>query len=270
MSKFTVGLLAGVALASVTAVSLGVTSAGGPAAAHDTTLNLAAPAAGDTGAERADRVVAKAATTTAPAVVRYAKIVRQVRLSLPASGKVGTNVAGFIQVVDSNGTVTSPVTGARVFLQEKRAGSSAFANVTDDVTDADGSVPVSFLSQANASWRAAFKPATGALVYSATVVTTATVQLNWSARPDLDVVHGVATSYAFRISPMIPSTAHLEMASSSAPTKWIPVKGVAVPPSGVVTQSVTFPTAGTWLVRGAASGRTTATGYTTTLTVTVG
>jgi hypothetical protein len=44
---------------------------------------------------------------------------------------------------------------------------------------------------------------------------------------------------------------------------------VSVPNTGVVRQYVGFPSAGTWLVRGAGSTGSNATGYTSTLTVDV-
>ena len=268
MSKITWGVMAGLALATAAAVPLATAGAGAPA--PQATVNTAATVAPATPAA----VQVAAVTTTkaagpAPTLPRVLKITRIVKLTLPTASKVGANVTGFIQVLDSNTVVTSPVAGVEVALQKKTAGAKAYVDVADDLTDANGQVTVSFTARANTTWRAVLKPATGAPLYSTTVLTTASAQLTWASRPDVDVVHGAKAQYSFRITPVTAPTAHLEYASSTTPTKWTLAKSLPVPPNGVVTQSIVFPFAGTWLVRGAtASTPANAAGYTTTLTVT--
>jgi hypothetical protein len=276
MSKLTIGLIAGAGLAAVAALSPLAVSVADPASTPATVnAAVAAPVHGaavtvKTVPVRTVTVRTTARTTPAPPLPRVLTVVRSVKLSLPATGKVGANVSGSIQVTDSNGVVASPVPGVEVALQQKAAGQAAWVDVLDDVTNADGQVKVSFTSRANTTWRAVSRPATGAALYSTTVITTSTAVATWAARPDTDVTHGTAAPYSFRISPVTAGTAHLEIAKSSAPTKWTPGQNVVIPSSGVVTRSVVFPSAGSWLVRGATTATASnAAGYTTLLAVTV-
>jgi hypothetical protein len=274
MSKLTLGVLAGVAIAAAASVpSLAAPSASDITLTTGSTATTSAGAVAAPGAVHAAGAV-QAATTTKATVAkplpRVLIVTRTVRLNLPVTGKVGTTVTGFIQVVDSNGQVESPVAGVEVALQKKVSGSAKWVDVADDLTDTSGQVQVSFTVRTNTSWRAALKPATGKILYSKTVTSTASAQLTWAARPDMDVTHGQAVSYAFRVSPAA-GTAHLEIATSPDARKWTAAKSVAVKPDGVVRQSVVFPSAGTWYVRGATGTSTTnAPGYTTALTVSVG
>lgn len=273
MSKLSMGVLAGVAIAAAAAVP----SLASPGAS-DITLNAGsattqtAPAPAPVRAAAVTVKVAPKVTpkvTPKPPLPRVLKVTRVVRLVLPTTGKVGHTVTGYIQVVDSNTTIESPVPGVEVALQKKVAGSTKFTDAAQDVTDAGGQVNVSFTITANTTWRAVLKPATGKVLYSTTVVTKATPQLTWAARPDMDVTAKAHSTYAFRVAP-IAGKGHLEIASSKTPTKWVAAKDVVIAPSGVVTQYVVFPTAGTWFVRGATAGTAaTSAGYTTVLTVTV-
>ena len=284
MSKFTIGTVAaGAALASVaalvvfTAVGNDNENTNGKTASDvalqaEATIAVSDPAVADNpGSESAVQpgqaaTQPKAATTkTVPAV----KPVRSVKLTFPTdASKVGANVTGSIRVVDTAGKVVTPAEGAAVALQQLRG--KVYVTIADGVTTDAGDFPVSFTSKVNATWRAELTPTSGKKLYSASVSTKASASATWAARPDMDVTHGVAMSYAFRVNSETATTGHLEIANSKTPTKWIPLKAVAVPATEVVTQLQKFPSAGTWLLRGAsASTATNAPGYTTTLTVTV-
>jgi len=280
MSKLTIGLVAaGAALASAAALS---SLAGSGSATHDVALNTGAAVAPPGSAtvsgaltgskdqaaalKRATAVnTTKAQATTAVPV----KAIRSVSLQLPTvPSKVGANVMGTIQVVDTAGKVVTPVSGAAVALQQKRG--TAFITISDGRTDASGLFAVSFMSTANTTWRAELTPVTGPKVYSNTVTTLASASVTWAARPDMDLAPGATSTYAFRVKTEVAATAHLEMANSKTPTNWVALKSVVVPPTGVVSQVQKFPTAGTWLLRGAtAANATNAPGYTTALTITV-
>jgi hypothetical protein len=208
--------------------------------------------------------------SVAPAVrVAEVKPVRSVVLRFPiATNDVGTNVTGSIQVIDTVRTTATSVPGAAVALQQKRGNS--YVTVSDGVTDENGFFAVTFTSRVNATWRAELTPETGAKKLSKTVATIASASANWAARPAMDVVHGVPTSYSFRVGTDAAARAHLEIASSKSPTRWIPMPATAVPATGVVTQSEKFPTAGTWLLRGATTANpTNGAGYTTAISITV-
>jgi hypothetical protein len=287
MSKLTAGLVAGAVLTC--AATLSVLAVNGNAA-HDTNLNAGATGAPASSASIDSSAVAgkkaaqlvSATTNVKAATMKQAvavKPVRSVTLALPTTATdVGSNVTGWILVVDTAGKSVTPVEGAAVALQQKRG--KVYVTLSDGLTDSNGQFPVAFTSKVNTTWRAELTPATGAKKDSKTVVTTASASVNWAARPNMDVVHGKATSYAFRVNTqasvtaatavVVPVMAHLEIANIKTPTKWIAVKNVVVPYSGVVAQSAQFPTAGTWLLRGAsAPNANNAAGYTTALTIDV-
>jgi hypothetical protein len=287
MSKRTTGMVAaGAALASAAALALVVgVGHGSDNAQHNVALTSGSAAAGAAAVDGQAKVDADAlrsakgsrsvnadarAALKAASTAAVAKPVRSVTLTLPtAAAKVGTNVTGSITVLDTLGKTTAPVANAAVAFQQKRG--KVFVTVSDGVTDDSGLYSVSFTSAVNTTWRAQLTPTTGAKKYSKNVVTTASASVTWASRPALEVEHGAATSYSFRVDPVNNTSAHLEIASSATPTKWIALKNVLVPATtGVLAQSETFPKAGTWLLRGAtAANATNGSGYTTALTVTV-
>ncbi len=287
MSKRTIGMVAaGAALASAAALSIAVTT-GHNSAEHTVALTASsAPAAGSaaTGTDGPDSVQLVNSTSAAQAAGGASaktsggvsaqavkpKAVRSITLSFPTlANKVGANVTGSILVVDTTGKIRSAVEGAAVALQQKRG--KVFVTVSDGVTDDSGQLVVSFANTVNTTWRAQLTPVTGAKTYSRNVITIASASVTWAARPDMAVTHGVATSYSFRVDPAVKALGHLEIANSATPTKWTAVKNVAAAAdTGVVVTSVTFPKAGTWLLRGASAvTATNGVGYTTALTVTV-
>lgn len=282
MSKLTIGLAAaGATLASAAALSVFVGSGN---ATHDATLTAGAAGASTSSAARggaaaaggsiAPDVVNIASATTASKTVLKAplkevKPVRSVNLQLPTeASKVGSNVTGSIQVLDTAGKLVTPVEGAVVALQQKRG--AVFVTLSDGLTDPSGLFPVSFTSTANSTWRAQLTLPTGAKLYSAIKSSIASASVTWASRPDMDLPHGVASTYSFRVNSTSTATGHLEIANSLTPTKWVALKGVAVSATGVITQDETFPSAGTWLLRGAtAATATNGAGYTTSITVKV-
>ena len=196
------------------------------------------------------------------------KIVRVVRLQLPTAAIVGSNVTGFIQVLDDNGQVQSPVANVDVAFQRKDG--ARWTDLSEDLTDENGTLPVAFMSQTNMTVRALYRPAKRAAIASKQLVVTSASQVTWAARPDMDVAAKTAVPYAFRINSGVVPTAHLEFASATNPAKWTPGKSVAIAPTGVAKASLTFPAPGTYLVRGTTGkSATNAPGYTSTITVTV-
>jgi len=191
-------------------------------------------------------------------------VVRSVKLTLPAAAQVGSNVLGYIHVADSNGQVVSPIPGALVTLQQQRGGS--WTDLSEYLTDDNGVVALSFTSRTTLTLRAALVDG-GHAVLSPVTVMAAHDLVTWAARPALTVVKGVATGYEFRVRPASGS-AQLQYARVSDPTHWYSAPVVKVGPTGVVKQSVTFPAAGLWLVRGGTvASSDNASGYTSTLTV---
>jgi hypothetical protein len=197
---------------------------------------------------------------------RVAGVVRQVTVHVPTVNEVGSNVSGFVQVQDVGKTVTSPVPGVRVALQVQRPGSRSFVQISSDVTDQNGVVPFAFTSRTNLTLRAFIVQRTP--LYSRPVATVAPASVNWAARPDLTVTHGLRAYYTFRVAPYTGASAHLEFRSASK-RAWTKAKAVPVPNTGVVRLYVGFRTAGTWYVRGVGSTASNAPGYTSTLTVDV-
>ena len=304
MSKRTIGLVAGLAVASVAAFAtpLGTAQASGTASSTASqgsafspdlvrtvggTTSVAAARVPLTTARPAAKPAPKPPTRPAPRPATkpapkpaprpaprpapkppVARIVRQVRLQLPTSAVVGSNVTGFVQVLDDNGQVQSPVANVDVAFQRKDG--VRWTDLSEDLTDENGTLPVAFMSQTNMTVRAVYRPAKGAPIISRPLVITSASQVTWAARPDMDVAAKRPVTYAFRINSGIVPTAHLEFASSANPAKWTPGTSVAIAPTGVATASLTFPAPGTYLVRGT-TGRsaTNAPGYTSTITVTV-
>jgi len=284
MSKLTIGTVAaGVMAASTIAVSL-VAGLGNGGESHDAartattgTETIASEtlggSAGETAGKMASGSAAKAAAQQkAVGTVKASEVkaVRSVKLQLPtAATNVNTNVTGLIIVADTAAKVSTPVEGAAVALQQLR--DKVYVTVADGLTDESGFFPVAFMSKTNAKWRAELTSTTGKKTYSAVVATKASALVTWASRPDMDLVHGESATYSFRVNTETPSAAgHLEMANSKTPTKWVPLKDIPVSATGVVVQQQKFPTAGTWLLRGATAGNSTnAPGYTTSLSITV-
>jgi hypothetical protein len=285
MSKLTIGTVAaGAVLASAAALTVVVGLNSGSdngKAAHDIALEAGATtaassnvdptgSAGNTGSDpgQANQAGQAASQPRAAAAPKPVKPVRSVRLTLPTiASKVGANVTGSIAVVDTAGKVVTPAEGVEVSLQQLRG--KAYVTISDGVTEADGQFGVAFTSKVNTTWRASATIA-GKKVYTPKVVTKASALATWAARPDMDVTHGVASTYAFRVGSETAAIGHLEIANSKTPTKWIALKNVSVPASDVISQSQSFPTAGTWLLRGAtAANAVNVAGYTTVLEITV-
>jgi hypothetical protein len=285
MSKLTIGTVAaGAVLASAAALTVVVGLNSGSdngKAAHDIALEAGAPTAVSTSADptggagssgsdpgQANQAGQAAASRPQTAAVPVVKPIRSVRLTFPTiASKVGANVTGSIAVVDTAGKVLTPAEGVEVSLQQLRG--KEFVTVSDGVTEADGQFGVAFTSKVNSTWRGSAM-ISGRKVYTPRVVTKASASATWAARPDMDVTHGVASTYAFRVGSESAAVGHLEIANSKTPTKWIALKNVSVPATDVISQSQSFPTAGTWLLRGATSGNAVnVAGYTTVLEVTV-
>jgi hypothetical protein len=267
-------VLTSAAALSVLAVSGNGTGTGTNTAGHERTVTASAtpnrgPVAPGSAAATGDGRGVAAAGTAAGSKPKTVTTVRTVVLRLPTTAtKVGANVTGMIEIDDVVGTSSTPIPGAAVALQQKRG--LAFVTVADGVTDETGQFAVAFTNRVNCTWRAQLTSDAGAKKYSPLVSTIAAATVTWASRPDMDVVHGVASSYSFRVSPVGVVKAHLEIANSKTPNKWIPLVSVVVPGTGLVVQSEQFPTAGTWFLRGATSATTTnGSGYTTALTVVV-
>jgi hypothetical protein len=195
-----------------------------------------------------------------------AGVVRQVTVHVPTVNEVGSNVSGFIQVQDVGKVVTSPVPGVRVALQVQRPGSRSFVQISSDVTDQNGIASFAFTSRTNLTFRAFIVQRTP--LYSRPVATVAPASVNWAARPDLTVTHGLRAYYTFRVAPYVGASAHLEF-KSAGKRGWTKAKVVPVPNTGVVRLYAGFPKAGKWLVRGVGSTAGNAAGYTSELTVDV-
>jgi hypothetical protein len=292
MSKSTIGMIAaGATLATAAALAVfaggddgghtgttGSVRIAGATISPSGTAGSAGPASSASGAAAARGVAAaqessrsaQAGTKAQPkTAAKASRAVRSVVLRLPADAtKAGSNVNGLIQVLDTTGAAVSPGAGAEVALQQKR--DKQFVTVYSGTTNDNGQFAVSFTNRSNATWRAELTLASGATLHSASVNTQASASVSWAARPEMDVVHGAATSYSFRVSSDTTGPAHLEIANTKTPTKWVAVSGVSVPATGVVTQSVSFPKAGTWLLRGVKSkNATNGVGYTTELNISV-
>lgn len=289
MSKLTIGLLAGIALATGAALTpMGGTPGHQTPKDHAVNLNgVASPVpsivlehgAGSASASgtAGSRTVGAAATSSGQVTVSTSRpgaaVIRKVTISLPSSAPVGTNVTGFISVMDVSNGSSTPVPNVQVALQQKRAGTGAgnYLDLQTSTTDVAGRMAISFTSRVNTTWRAAYRPAKGPAVYSGAVTTAAPALVTWATRPVLTTPHGVSVTYSFRILPTTISSGHVEIAKSGGKTlTWVKAKDVKVGLYGIFSQAVKFPTAGTWMVR-AASAKTAsnASGYTSTLTVTV-
>jgi hypothetical protein len=199
--------------------------------------------------------------------VAAAAAVRSVTLNLPKSGRVGTSVSGSIQVFDKTGSVSRPVSGVEVSFQEKRG--NLWVSVADGVTDPTGVYLIGITSDVNSTFRAVTKTASGASLVTKPFSFSAEALVTWAARPDMDVTRGAKATYLFRVVSVGAPSGYVEYAKASAPTKWTKAK-VTTSKTDVLAQSVSFPTAGTWLLRGTSVGNSaTASGHTSTLTITV-
>ena len=163
----------------------------------------------------------------------------------------------------------SPVPNVRVQFQRKDG--ARWTVLSDDLTDDNGLLQVAFMSQVNMTVRATFVPARGAITVSKAVNFTSSSQVNWAARPDMDVTAKANVTYAFRINSGFVANGHLEFASAGKPAKWTAGRNAAIDPNGLVKAKVAFPKPGTYLLRGATGRSTTnAPGYTSVITVVVG
>ena len=182
---------------------------------------------------------------------------------------VGSNVTGFIQVLDDNGQVQSPVANVEVQFQRKDFG--RWTVLSDDATDDNGLLPIAFMSQTNMTVRAVYVPTKGARVASSTINVTSASQVTWAARPDMEVAPKRAVGYAFRVNSGVVPTGHLEFVLAAKGGKWTAAPSARVDAAGVVSAKVAFPAPGTYLLRGTTGKSTTnAPGYTSVITVVVG
>ncbi len=299
MSKRTAGVVAGLAVASVAALATPISTAmasgtSSPVAstvrAGATTVlhSVASPAvakAVSSAKVSASAVAPKPAGTHAAAAAKVAatvaakpkpgprppvyKLVRKVLLQLPTAAVVGSNVSGYIQVLDDNGQVQSPVPGVRVQFQRKDFG--RWTVLSDDLTDENGLLPVAFTSQTNMTVRAVYVPVKGARTPSATLNISSASQVSWAARPDMEVATHQSTIYAFRVNSGLVPTGHLEFVLASKGGKWTAAPSARVDAAGVVDARVAFPAPGTYLLRGTTGkSQTNTPGYTSVITVVVG
>jgi len=216
----------------------------------------------------AHTVVVKPKPKPAPKPPVY-KLVRKVLLQLPTAALVGSNVSGFVQVLDDNGQVQSPVANVRVQFQRKDFG--RWTVLSDDVTDENGVMPVAFMSQTNVTVRAVYVPVKGAPVAGKALNVTSASQVTWAARPDMEVAAKAQVNYLFRVNAGFVPTGHLEFVlASRSGGKWTTAPSARVDSTGVVKAKVTFPGPGTYLLRGT-TGKSprNAPGYTSAITVAV-
>lgn len=216
----------------------------------------------------AHTVVVKPKPKPAPKPPVY-KLVRKVLLQLPTAALVGSNVSGFVQVLDDNGQVQSPVANVRVQFQRKDFG--RWTVLSDDVTDENGVMPVAFMSQTNVTVRAVYVPVKGAPVAGKALNVTSASQVTWAARPDMEVAAKAQVKYLFRVNAGFVPTGHLEFVlASRSGGKWTTAPSARVDSTGVVKAKVTFPGPGTYLLRGTTGkSPTNAPGYTSAITVAV-
>jgi hypothetical protein len=302
MSKRTAGVVVGLAVASVAALATPISTAmaSGTTSLAAATVRIgastvlhsmgSAPVA-KTGAAvkvTTSAVAAKPATKVAAAVKVAStvavkpkpkpkpapkppvyRLVRKVLLQLPTTALVGSNVSGFVQVLDDNGQVQSPVANVRVQFQRKDYG--RWTVLSDDVTDENGVLPVAFMSQTNVTVRAVYVPVKGAPVAGKALNVTSASQVTWAARPDMEVAAKAQVSYLFRVNAGFVPTGHLEFVlASKSGGRWATAPSARVDSTGVVKAKVAFPGPGTYLLRGTTGkSPTNAAGFTSTITVVV-
>jgi hypothetical protein len=197
------------------------------------------------------------------------QLVRSVTLTLPADGKVGANLTGFIRLVDTADSTSFPVADAVVMLEEKRG--TKYVDIADGVTDANGMFSVGVTVKTNTTFRAVYHPDAGKDVPGNSVAVTASATVTWAQKPNLKPASATPVSYGFRVTSAPSVTmAHLEYASADNPTVWVKARSVPISVFDIVTEAITFPTAGTYLVRGVSDPTSAnASGYTSSLTVVV-
>jgi hypothetical protein len=183
MSKLSVGLAAGVAIAVAAAVPALASDSSGIVLSSGTATRQPVQAAAVTTTTKAAVTTTRASATTVTKVVAPAvKTVRSIQLSLPTlRNQVGTNVAGYIRVVDTQGKTVTGVAGVAVALEQLRG--TKWVEIAGGPTDENGMYAVAFTSTTNMTLRAVFKPATGKPTYGKSVVTTAVARVTWAARP---------------------------------------------------------------------------------------
>jgi len=193
--------------------------------------------------------------------------VRSVVLTLPAEGKVGANLTGFIRLIDTAGIDSFPVADGIVMLEEKRSGK--FVDVADGITDANGMFSIGVMVKVNTTYRAVYHPDAGKDVAGNSVAVSAVATVTWAQKPDLKPASGTPVSYGFRVTSAPSVTmAHLEYANADNPTVWVKAKSVPISVFDIVTESITFPAPGTYLVRGVSDATSAnGSGYTSSLTV---
>jgi hypothetical protein len=290
MPKYSIGLIAGLALVSAAAAtSMAANGASTVANAPTDRVQLqvgqvapASPGAAASGQNTGTapgsgaQVGAQAANEPAPGVSARAakpvvKTVRTVKVDLPKSIQVGKTATGFVSVMDVTGKTGVPVNGVNVALQEKRTVGKTvtWVDVQSGTTDGSGRMAIAFTGQVNTTWRAAYYPATGKPAYSAQLTTQVYAWVTWGARPDMDVRAKTATSYTLRITADSNPNGHLEY-MRKGDKKWTKLKSAKLPANDLITQAISFAKAGTYYVRGASDNtKSNSPGYTTTLTITV-
>lgn len=280
MPKIIVSVLTGVALVAVGAIASAASTGSQPTAPAPVVAKAigaqavpvkagnasgAQGGAGAAGANAQGSSVAGAVVSAAAAP----KTVRTVQLTMPSTTLVGKTVNGAIKVTDVTGKASAPVSGANVALQVKRVGSKDFVDVATDVTSEGGVVPFTYTVTETGVFRAAYEPAAGKPVYSNTVSVVPTALVTWGARPAAAATKKAPTAFTFRISGAAATAGHLEYMAKGAKT-WTKLKPAQLPSTDLLTQSIAFPSAGTYYVRGVSEATPSiGSGSTTTLTVIV-
>ena len=229
-----------------------------------TTLTLT-PA---TGIRLTAATVVKPAPKPAPKPPVY-RLVRKVSLQLPTTALVGANVTGFIQVLDDNGQVQSPVPNVRVLFQRKDG--ARWTVLSDDLTDKNGSSPMAFMSQMNMSIRAAYVPGKGGgrrLQPHRQLHLVEPGELGGTPRHGRGA-QGATSPTRSGSTPASSRTATSSSRASNNPTKWAAGRTSSIDPTASVRRPSPSPApAPTSCAARPARHARTAPGYTSSITVT--
>lgn len=190
---------------------------------------------------------------------------KSVTLSMDTTVQLGTTTQGFIV---ASTTTSAPASGVAVSLQEKRG--AAWTTIADGATDVNGTFPVSWTADRNTTFRVTWT-ANGRTSTGPAVPMYAAARVTWGSRPDLDLPHGSSWTYSFRINTGSVTAGHFEVANASAKTlKWSKLAVQRLNGQGLIAQRISFPKAGTYLLRGVSeSTSSVGAGRTTTLKIVV-
>lgn len=190
-----------------------------------------------------------------------------ISLQLPDVVSYGDTVTGAVSLSRPTGTTVLPVAGQSVQVQQLRG--SSYVTVSSGVTDGRGVTSFSFTSRGRTTWRALVKQDGRQLTSRPQTVLTSAV-VTWAGRPDTDVQHGTKTEYKITLTPGQGAVGQLQIASAAKPKGWRTVRVGQAGFGGVFSGTVTFPSAGTWHIRGISRPMAkVASGRTSVLTVTV-